>query len=163
MRKKSTKDSIEQSQIQPSTQRPIKKSKTVKRKLRPSLFFFSFSVECVSWCWVGRSDWKKNHKKSRNRRPWYPRITLKVNIHITRLTTCTIYCKKRSCFCSFFFYFVTMLIFQIKRTILREKWFNYVVFFLFWKYQKFGLRWNENTTRQGHQLTGKHLEHRGIE
>ena len=40
MRKKSTEDSIEQSQIQPSTQRPIKKSKTVKRKLRPSLFFF---------------------------------------------------------------------------------------------------------------------------
>ena len=50
--------------------------------------FLSFSVECVSWYWVGQSDWKKNLKKiSRslrilNRRPWYPRMTLKVNIHI---------------------------------------------------------------------------------
>ena len=25
---------------------------------------------------------KKNHQKSRNRRPWYPRMTLKVNIYI---------------------------------------------------------------------------------
>ena len=135
MRKKSTEDSIEQSQIQPSTQRPIKKSKTVKRKLRPSLFFFV--QRRLRFLMLGRSVGlekkflKKNHKKSRNRRPWYPRITLKVNIHITRLTKYTIYCKKRSCFCSFFFYVVTMLIFQIKRTILREKWFNYVVFFLF--------------------------------
>ena len=67
--------------------------------VRPSPLFFPFSVECVSWCWVGRSDWKrkkpkKNHKKSRNRRPWYPRMTLKVNIHIFGLTKCTIYCKK---------------------------------------------------------------------
>ena len=67
------------------------------------LLFFLFSVECISWCWVGRSDWKKkpkkkNHKKSRNRRPWYPRMTLKVNIHTFGLTKCTIYCKKCSCF-----------------------------------------------------------------
>ena len=107
MRKKSTEDSIEQSQIQPSTQRPIKKSKTVKRKLRPSLFFFV--QRRMRFLMLGRSVGlekqfpKKNHKKSRNRRPWYPRITLKVNIHITRLTKCTIYCKKHSCFCSFFF------------------------------------------------------------
>ena len=70
------------------------------------LFFFSFSVKCVSWYWVGRSDWKKKqkkiHKKSRNRRPWYPRMTLKVNIHIFGLTKCTIYCKKCPCFCSCF-------------------------------------------------------------
>ena len=26
--------------------------------------FFGFSVECVSWCWVGRSDWKENPKKT---------------------------------------------------------------------------------------------------
>ena len=26
---------------------------------------------------------KKNHKKSQNSRPWYPRTTLKVNIHIS--------------------------------------------------------------------------------
>ena len=31
---------------------------------------------------AGNAFLKKNHKKSRNRRPWYPRMTLKVNIHI---------------------------------------------------------------------------------
>ena len=73
-----------------------------------SKFKVSFSVECVSQYWVGRSNWKekkklkKNHKKSRNRRPWYPRTTLKVNIHIFGLTKCTIYCKKCSCLCSCF-------------------------------------------------------------
>ena len=100
--------------------------------------FFSFSVECVSWCWVGRSVGlkKKNHKKSRNRRPWYPRMTFKVNIHIFGLTKCTIYCKKCSCFVPVFLYAVTMLIFQIKRIISSEKWFNYVVPFFFWKMPK---------------------------
>ena len=70
------------------------------------LFFFSFSVECVSWYWVGRWDWKKIPKKksqkSRNRTPWCPMMTLKVNIHIFGLTKCTIYCKKCSCFSSCF-------------------------------------------------------------
>ena len=64
------------------------------RRIRPSpFFFFSSSVE-----WVDRSDWidrlgrsvglkkkkvtKKNHRKSWNRRPWYPRMTLKVYSHI---------------------------------------------------------------------------------
>ena len=50
---------------------------------------------------VGRIK-KKNQKKSRNRRPWYPKITLKVDIYIFGLTKCTIYCKKCSCFCSCF-------------------------------------------------------------
>ena len=72
--------------------------------------FFGFSVECVSWCWVGRSDWKL---KSRNRRPWYPRMTLKVNIHIVGLTKCTMYCKKCSCFCACFS-LCSMLVSQIK-------------------------------------------------
>ena len=68
---------------------------------------------------VGRIE-KKNLKKilkeSRNRRPWYPKMTLKVNIHIFGLTKWTIYCKNRSCFCSCFSLccYVTMLIFQIK-------------------------------------------------
>ena len=50
----------------------------------------------------------KNHKKSRKRRPWYPRMTLEVNIYILGLTKCTIYCKKLFLFfsmlllCSFF-------------------------------------------------------------
>ena len=45
---------------------------------------------------------KKNHKKSRNSRPWYPRTTPKVNIHIFGWAKCTTYCKKCSCFCSCF-------------------------------------------------------------
>ena len=49
-----------------------------------------------------KKNLKKNHKKSRNSGPWYPRTTLKVNIHIFGLTKCTIYCEKCSCFCSCF-------------------------------------------------------------
>ena len=51
---------------------------------------------------------KKNNKKSQNRRPWYPRMTLQVNIHIFGLKKCKIYCKKCTCcfsmllLCSFF-------------------------------------------------------------
>ena len=65
--------------------------------------FFSFSLECIFCYLVGRSDWK-----SRKRRPWYPRMTLEVNIYILGLTKCTIYCKKLFLFfsmlllCSFF-------------------------------------------------------------
>ena len=80
---------------------------------------------------------KQNHKKSRNRRPWYPRMTLKINIHIFGLTKCTIYCKKCPCFCSCFLLQMLslyMFIFQIKRIISSEKWFNYVVTFFFWNY-----------------------------
>ena len=115
-----------------------------------SKFKVSFSVECVSWYWVGRSDWKKNpkkqnHQKSRNRRPWYPRTTLKVNIQIFGLTKHTIYCKKCLCLCSCFLYAVTMLIFQIKRIISSEKWFNYVVT-LFLKMPKI---WVGRTTLNG--------------
>ena len=112
--------------------------------------FFSFSVECVSWCWVGRSVGlkKKNHKKSRNRRPWYPRMTLKVNIHIFGLTKCTIYCKKCSCFVPVFLYAVTMLIFQIKRIISSEKWFNYVVPFFFFLENAKNLGWSEDAKRR---------------
>ena len=47
---------------------------------------------------------KKNHKKSRNRRPWYPGTTLKVNFHIIGLTKCTICCKKCSCFSLYSYY-----------------------------------------------------------
>ena len=59
------------------------KTKSSLFHLRPSLFFSSFSVECVSWVWVGRSvgrsnekSVKRNHKMSENRRlkpqavPW---------------------------------------------------------------------------------------------
>ena len=64
-KKKSTEDSIEQSQIQPSTQRPIKKSKTVKRKLRPFLFFFRLASNAFPDVGsVGRIGKKIPKKKS---------------------------------------------------------------------------------------------------
>ena len=37
---------------------------------------------------------KKKNKKSQNRKPWYSRMTLKVNIYIFGLTKSTIHCKK---------------------------------------------------------------------
>ena len=104
--------------------------------VRPSPFFSSFTVEIAFpdigsvGRSVGRSDWKKktpnlkkNHKKSRNSRPWYPRTTLKVNIHIFGLTKCTMYCEKYSCFCSMSF--SMLLLCSFFRSI--EKWCNYVV------------------------------------
>ena len=63
-------------------------------------------------------------------------------IYIFGLTKCTlaILLKKCSCFCSCFSLHYPMLIFQIKRIISSEKWFNYIVtFFFFWKCPKFGL------------------------
>ena len=108
--------------------------------IRPSPLLSLFTVECVSWYWVGRTE-KKNHKKSRNSRPWYARKTLKVNVHIFGLKKCTIYWEKCSCFCSCFsLCCLTMLIVQINRIISSEKWCNCVVtfFFFFWKGQKFG-------------------------
>ena len=71
---------------------------------------------------------KKNHKKSRNSRPWYPRTTLKVsNILIFRLTKCTIYCEKCSCFCScfslccYYAHFSDPKIWVGRTTVSREK------------------------------------------
>ena len=55
-----------------------------------------------------------------------PQVMLKVNIHIFGLTKCTIYRKNAPVFVPVFLYAVTMLIFQIKRIISNEKWFNYV-------------------------------------
>ena len=74
--------------------------------LRPSPFFLSLPSNAFPDIGsVGRietKNLKKNNKKSRNSRPWYPRMTLKVNIHIFGLTKCTIYCEKCSCFCPCF-------------------------------------------------------------
>ena len=70
--------------------------------IRPSPFFFHLASNAFSDIgFVGRIKKKKKfHKKSW--RPWYPRVMLKVNIHIFGLTKCTIYCKKCPCFCSCF-------------------------------------------------------------
>ena len=64
---------------------------------------------------------KKNHKKSRNRRPWYLGTTLKVNFHIIGLTKGIQFAVK---IVPFFLYAVTMIIFQIiwvGRTTLKGK------------------------------------------
>ena len=66
---------------------------------------------------------KKNQEKSQNKRPCYPRTTIKVNIPLFGLTKYTIYCKKKNVpvFVPVFLYSVTTLIFQIKRIISSEK------------------------------------------
>jgi len=100
----------------------------------PPHLFLSFSVECVSWFWVTRSDWKKEHppkkrvtKTSRNRRPgtlasllWSPETTrheLKINM-AEKLDDVIVkfrqLAKKDQ---PPKFYIVTMLSFQIKRSI----------------------------------------------
>ena len=83
----------------------------------------------------GRSDGLKKEKKkntkrthkSRNRRPWYPKTTVKINIHIFGSTNAQYTVKN----VPVFLYAVTMLIFQIRRIISNEKWFNYIVTLFF--------------------------------
>ena len=76
--------------------------------VRPSAFFFV--QRRMRFLIFGRSVGlkkklkQKHHKKSRNRRPWHPKMTLKVNIYIFIFV-----------FVSVFLYAATMLIFQIKR------------------------------------------------
>ena len=91
------------------------------------LFFRSASNAFPDVGSVGRiekkNSKKKNHKKSRNKSPWYPRKTLKVNIHLQ------LYLDEQNAQYTVksvpvFLYAVTKLIFQIKRIISREKWFN---------------------------------------
>ena len=91
---------------------------------------------------------KKNHKKSPNRRPWYPGMTLKVNIYIFGLTKCTIFCKKCSCCFSCFSPHYFILIFKVKKIISSEKWFNYVVTSLFF-FLKMTKIWVSRTTLNG--------------
>ena len=55
-----------------------------------------------------KKTFKKNHKKSQNMKLWYPRMALKVNIHIFGLTEPTIYCKKM--FLSLFMFFSMLLL-----------------------------------------------------
>ena len=74
--------------------------------IRPSPLFFvqrrmRFLILGRSVGLKKKTEKTKSLKKSWNRRPWYPSMTLKVYIHIFgfNLTKCTIYCKKCSCFC----------------------------------------------------------------
>ena len=58
---------------------------------------------------LGRSvGLKKKKSQEVDSRPWYPRTTLKVNIHIFGLTKYTIYCKKM--FMSLFLFFSILLL-----------------------------------------------------
>ena len=78
---------------------------------------------------------KKNHKKSRNRRPWYPGTTLKVNVHLIGLTKGTICCKKCSCFslCCYYDHFSDRLkeLFQVKNGLTTS-----LLFFFFFENAK---------------------------
>ena len=108
-----------------------------------SAFFFRLLIASNAFPDIG-SPWsvglkkknlkKKKHKKSRNRRPWYPRMTLKVNIYIFGLTKCTIYCKKMFLFLFLFFsmlllcsFFRLKELFQVKSGLTASLLF----FFLF--------------------------------
>ena len=70
---------------------------------------------------IEKKNLKENHKKSRNSRPWYPRTTLKVNIHIFGLTKCTIYCKKMFMFLFLFFSMVLLSSFLRLKELLQVK------------------------------------------
>ena len=75
---------------------------------------------------------KKNHSKSRNRRPWYPKI-LQKNVPVL---------------VPVFLYAFTMLTFQIKRVISSEKFFSYVATFFFF-FLKMPKIWVDRTTLNG--------------
>ena len=67
-------------------------------------FFFRLASKAfrdIGSVGLEKKTYIKNHKKCRNRRPWYARITFKVNIHIFGLK-CTICCEKCLCLCSCF-------------------------------------------------------------
>ena len=107
-------------------------------KAIPTFFFVQSRMRVLILGWsVGRIEPKKkkklqknlqrNHKKHWNGRPWYPRNTLKVNINIFGLKNT----QFLHVFVLVFFHAVNMLIFQIKRIISSEKWFNYDATFFF--------------------------------
>ena len=83
---------------------------------------------------VGQIEKKILKKKSQGvseQEALLPQDDVKVNIYIFGLTNAQYTVKKCSCFCSCFLFSVlytdTVLMFQIKRIISSEKWFNYVV------------------------------------
>ena len=79
----------------------------------PPLFLASNAFSDVgSVGQIEKQKQKKNHKKSRNRRPWYPRTTWKVNIHVSRLTQYTV--KNVPVFVPVFLYTVLYTYFRRK-------------------------------------------------
>ena len=98
---------------------------------RKGIPFFFFVYRRMRFLILGRSfglkkkkkERKKNRKKSLNSRSWYPRTTLKFNIHIFGLTKCTMYCI----YYMFLFLFFSMLLlcsffrlkelFQVKNSV----------------------------------------------
>ena len=114
------------------------------RKGHPLFFFI-----CCKMCFlilgrsVGRIDkkkTKKNHKKSWNSRPWYPRTTLKVNRH-SHIWINKIYNILWKMF-MFLFLFFSMLLpcsfFRLKELFQVKNGVTTSLVFFFWKCQKFG-------------------------
>ena len=103
--------------------------------LRPSPFFFSFTIECISWHWVSRSDIeKKKPKKKKITRslgiggPNTPGRCQKLTFTYLDEKNAQHTVKNVPVFVPVFLYAVTMLIFQIKRIISSKKRLNF--FFL---------------------------------
>ena len=70
---------------------------------------------------------KKKSQEVSDKSPWYPSKTLKVNIHLQLYLdeqNAQYTVKSVPVFVPVFLYAVTKLIFQVKRIISREKWFN---------------------------------------
>ena len=92
---------------------------------------------------------KQNHKKSLNSRPWYPRTTLKVNIHIFGLTKCTMYCI----YYMFLFLFFSMLLlcsfFRLKELFQVRNSVTTSLLFFFLKMPKI---WVGRTTVNGEKM-----------
>ena len=104
--------------------------------------FFRFALDAFPDIGsVGRIEkkiLKKNQEKSQNKRPCYPRTTIKVNIPLFGLTKYTIYCKKKM-FLFLFLFFCTLLLrsffrlkelFQVKNSLTTSLLLVVVVVFL---------------------------------
>ena len=108
-------------------------------RISPSPCFSSSSIECVFWL-KKKKKLKKIHKKSRNIRPWYPRTTWKVDIHIIWINKMDNILYNMLMFLFLLFsvlllcsFFRLKELFQVKNGLTTS-----LPFFLFWKCQKFG-------------------------
>ena len=103
---------------------------------------------------VGRIEKKKKQKKIFTRSlggPGTPGWCLRLTFTYLDWRNAQYPVKNAPVFVPVFLYAVTMLIFQTKRIISNEKWFNYVdlLLFFFGKCQKFGLVGQRQREKKG--------------
>ena len=108
------------------------KLKTKNNNNKAIPIFFSFTVKCVSWHWVGLSDWKKKTKKKITRSfgivgPGTPGRRQKLTFTYLDEQNAQHTVKNVPVFVPVFLYPVTMLNFRMKRIISSEKRLNSAV------------------------------------